>query len=286
MIRLSGFVGIELASSSFRPITSANVQVAFARLVLERNRGTGREQLAEAVWPDGPPNTWTSALRSIVSRVRTYLNELDTPGLETTLACQGGRYVLTFPDDVVVDIESAERSISDAMAKMKDGRNAEAFQSCEDVAAKLQGSFLPTHDGEWVNSVRQQVDSLRLSALEVASLTAAALGRTHRALQYANEAIRQSPFRESAHRCRITAHAIMGNRAEALSAYHELRLLLAEELGIDPAPEVQAAYLDLLQACDDSLRAAPTLGVHGSILSSSQQAVLGQLAPPHLSRRA
>jgi tetratricopeptide (TPR) repeat protein len=44
----------------------------------------------------------------------------------------------------------------------------------------------------------------------------------------------------------MTAHVAAGNRAEALRSYHELRRMLAEELGIDPAPETQAAYAELL----------------------------------------
>ncbi len=37
-----------------------------------------------------------------------------------------------------------------------------------------------------------------------------------------------------------------GNRAEALRVYQRLRRVLADELGIDPSPETETAYLDLL----------------------------------------
>ena len=40
--------------------------------------------------------------------------------------------------------------------------------------------------------------------------------------------------------------AASGNVAEALQAYEELRRLLRDELGVTPAPEVQALHQQLL----------------------------------------
>lgn len=64
------------------------------------------------------------------------------------------------------------------------------------------------------------------------------------------------------------AHTAAGNRAEALHAYHELRQFLAEELGIDPAPEVQNLYIHLLQASDQD--SSDRFGGHGTLTKGSQ----------------
>ena len=37
-----------------------------------------------------------------------------------------------------------------------------------------------------------------------------------------------------------------------VAVYHQLRLLLAEELGIDPSPEAEALYLDILRRDKDT----------------------------------
>jgi DNA-binding SARP family transcriptional activator len=41
--------------------------------------------------------------------------------------------------------------------------------------------------------------------------------------------------------------AATGNLAEAILAYDQLRILLREELGIPPAPELQALHTELLR---------------------------------------
>ncbi|MFD7898145.1 BTAD domain-containing putative transcriptional regulator [Streptomyces sp. NPDC059568] len=247
LIRLAGLVTIEPEGVPPQHLSSAQAQVAFARLILERSGGTSRDQLADTVWPDGLPDTWASALRSVVSRVRTFVTfPRQQPGV-TPLVAQGGRYLLRLPDDAAVDVECAEAALSEAAEAYAAGSYAVAQQLASAAVSNLRGSFLPAHEGEWVNSVRERLDELRLSALETASLASSALGDEHHALRYAEEAVRRAPFRESAYRCRMAAHRTAGNRAEALRTYQQLREVLAEELGIDPAPESEAAYLELLR---------------------------------------
>jgi DNA-binding SARP family transcriptional activator len=248
LIRLVGLVTIEHDGTAPQHLSSAQAQVAFARLILERTSGTSRDQLADTVWPEGLPDTWASALRSVVSRVRAYVTgPLQKPG-GTPLIAQSGRYILRLPDDAAVDLEAAEAAMTEARTAFADGAHAVAHQLAAGAVSNLRGSFLPAHEGEWVNAVRERVDELRLMSLELASLSSSALGAEHHAVRYADEAVRRAPFRESAHRCRMTAHAAAGNRADALRAYQQLREVLADELGIDPAAETQAAYLELLRA--------------------------------------
>ncbi|MGW7192973.1 AfsR/SARP family transcriptional regulator, partial [Streptomyces sp. NPDC054838] len=248
LIRLVGLVTIEPSGAPSRHLSGAQAQVAFARLVIERAGGTERDQLAETVWPEGLPDTWASALRSVVSRVRTFVTmPQDMPG-EAALMAQGGRYVLRVPKDAAVDVECADLALTEATSAFADGAFAVAQQLATGAVSNLRGSFLPSHEGEWVNSMREQLEELRLTALEMASLSSSALGDEHHALRYAEEAVRRAPFRESAYRCRMTAHKRAGNRAEALRSYHQLRRVLAEELGTDPAPETEAAYLEILRA--------------------------------------
>ncbi|MEU4408638.1 BTAD domain-containing putative transcriptional regulator [Streptosporangium sp. NPDC023963] len=65
------------------------------------------------------------------------------------------------------------------------------------------------------------------------------------------------PYDEEAHRVLIASLARTGNRAAALACYEELRLRLARELGVDPAPETRALRRDLTPRPATARRAAP-----------------------------
>ncbi|MEO3870711.1 BTAD domain-containing putative transcriptional regulator [Nonomuraea sp. B12E4] len=254
LIRLAGLVSIEDGDGSApRHLSSAQAQIAFARLILERSSGTGRDQLADTVWPGGLPDTWASALRSVVSRVRAFVAGSMRPDA-VPLVAQGGRYVLGLPDDAVVDVEQAERAADAAVEAYAAGRHAAAQSLAGEAVTVLRQPFLPDHEGEWVTTVRERLHDLLVSALETASLAASALHDEHNALRFADEAVKAAPLRESAYRALMLAFAAAGNRGEALRCYQHLRRALAEELGVDPAPETQAVYMDLLGAPDPSGR--------------------------------
>ncbi|MPY80494.1 MAG: hypothetical protein GEV04_18980, partial [Actinophytocola sp.] len=70
-------------------------------------------------------------------------------------------------------------------------------------------------------------------------------------------AVAAAPLREAAHLLRIRALAAGGDRAGALDAYVRLRERLADELGIDPSPEVRRVYRELLGAPTPSRAASP-----------------------------
>jgi DNA-binding SARP family transcriptional activator len=258
-IELTGSVTIEQADGTRRSLSSAQGQVALARLTLERHGGTTRDQLADTLWPQGLPNTWASALRSVVSRVRAFLAPT-LPAGGDPLVAQGGRYELRLPADVTVDVERAEGEIAEASEALAAGRFADARRLASSAAACLQAPFLPEQEGEWVAGVREHLAELLATGLETASLASSGLGDHGDALLLANEAIRRAPLRESAHRCRMTAHVTAGNRAEALRSYQELRRMLAEEVGVDPAPETEAAYLELLGSSPSAPAAADGKG--------------------------
>jgi DNA-binding SARP family transcriptional activator len=244
-ITLAGLLTMRGVDGVARHLASAQARVVLVRLTLERDQGTTRDELADAVWSHRLPRTWDSALRTLISRVRAFV-ALALPSGVDPLVSQGGRYRLCLPDDAVVDVEQAEHAVAAAQQAMAVHDVATARRSAADGLSRLRAPLLPEHEGPWVRGVRDQLTELLVTACEIASEACVGLDDTAQALTFANEAVVHAPLRESAHRCRMTAQAAAGNRAEALRTYQRLRRVLAEELGVDPSPETEAAYLELL----------------------------------------
>jgi len=92
-----------------------------------------------------------------------------------------------------------------------------------------------------------RLDGLRLQALEdrvEADLTA---GATDRLVAELEELVAAHPLSERLGAQLLRALALQGRQADALGAYERLRARLADELGIDPSPELQAVHVAVLR---------------------------------------
>jgi DNA-binding SARP family transcriptional activator len=231
-----------------RSLAGGNARVTLALLTLERAQGVTSERLAEVLWPDGLPATWRSALRMTMSRVRSFLKEALGPTAPDPIVAHGGRYGWRLPDGVSlqVDVEDGDRLLAAARESLASGDHAAAYRDATRAADRLRGTFLAGRHGPWVDEQRDRLSDLLVAALEVASQAAADSGDAAAALALADDAVERAPLRESAHRARMGAHAAAGNRGEALLAYQRLRRVLADQLGVDPDAETEAAYIQLL----------------------------------------
>jgi DNA-binding SARP family transcriptional activator len=221
--------------------------VVFAYLVAERDRPVPAEELAEALWDGALPPTWRPALRGVVSKVRGFLDLLGLPAAEA-LTSSSGCYRLRLPGEVAVDVELAGAAAGEARRALGEGRLAEALAAAERARATARRPLLPGHDGAWVEDRRDALHQVLVGSLELLTDVHLAAGRADQAVGPAGDLVALEPFRDSAHRRLLGARAAAGDRGGALLAYDRYRRVLAEELGVGPSPELEAAYLELLHA--------------------------------------
>jgi DNA-binding SARP family transcriptional activator len=222
-----------------------------AYLVAERDRLVPAEELAQVVWGDRPPRTWRPALRGDLSRIRAFLASLGLPANEL-LRHSGDGYELTLPPRTTVDVEQAAANADLADRALAAGDLAGAVAAAGAASAVARRPLLPGQEGAWVDRRRTALREVLTRALEVLADAHLAAGRPGPAIERARELVALDPYRESATIRLLRAHAAAGDHAEALGAYHTCRRLLAEELGVDPSPELEAVYLEVLQASSRS----------------------------------
>ncbi|HEV3504394.1 MAG TPA: BTAD domain-containing putative transcriptional regulator, partial [Actinomycetes bacterium] len=245
-ISLAGRVAMEVDSTSLDAGWLGRLgRIALAYLVSERHRPVTRDELAEALWGDDLPRSWETSLRGIAQRLRALLSAAGLVPAEA-LSSAYGTWQLQLPPGTEVDVESAAADLARAEQALAEGRAEDARGHATRAAAVANRGFLAEATGAWVEHRQAELREMHLRALELEADGATAGGDWAAAIRAAEEAVALEPFRESAHLRLMQAHAGTGNRGEALRAYERCRRLLAEQLGVNPSPSTEAAYLALL----------------------------------------
>ncbi|MDQ6724718.1 MAG: tetratricopeptide repeat protein [Actinomycetota bacterium] len=222
-------------------------RVAFAYLVLHRDRPVARDELADAVWGDDLPDTWRPALRLLVSRLRAGFVAAGV-GDRDVLRTMDGCYRVSLPGPVTVDVESAATQLDAGARALAGGDTREARRLAIGAAAVARARFLPSDCGPWVEGRQADLQRLLLAALDLASRAASAQGDHTCAVTLAREAVGVEPWEEAGHLRLVGAHAAGGDLAAARRAFDDCRRVLADQLGTVPSVEADATYSRMVAA--------------------------------------
>jgi DNA-binding SARP family transcriptional activator/Tfp pilus assembly protein PilF/DNA-binding XRE family transcriptional regulator len=228
------------------PVGAGRHRVVLARLALTPNRPVGIEELTRLVWPDGQPATASNVLQAHVSRIRRALDAEGPAGAPTTVTFGPAGYCLQADDDVV-DLLAYRNLISKwrSTATVDPQR---AFDGLHE-ALSLWRAAVPAED---VPELRDHPIAIALCD-ESVQMTAqlGMLGESLHRLSEAFPLLRRfaahHEWHEGLQARLIVALAASGQQAAALQAYESMRRRLADELGIDPGPELREARQTVLE---------------------------------------
>jgi SARP family transcriptional regulator, regulator of embCAB operon len=245
-IYLTGEVQAERDGKLLRESKLGGPQGRFvlAYLVSERRRAVTQSELAEALWPESLPNSWTLALSAIISRLRS---RLATLGLLRShiIGNAFGCYQFSAPTDTWVDLEAAFAGVDAAEGSVAAGNPQGAYGPSLIATTILRRPFLLGDDGPWAEGRRAALAVALLRALDCRVEALAANGEVELAMTHAREAVRMEPYRESGYRRLMRMQARNGDRGEAIRSYMECRRLLEAELSVAPSDETEALYREI-----------------------------------------
>ena len=246
-VYLSGQMAVE--SEAHRIVASdfpgRQGREAFARCVLGKGMPLSRSELTAALWAGTPPPAADSALNSIVSKLRRLLDRLGLDGT-AVLRSAPGSYELALPADTWIDHEVAFDAIHRAETELRAERPREAYGPSAIARRICERPFLPGSEAEWIENRRIKLRRVLVRALECRSEVYLWNGEHPFAVEAAREATVLEPFRESAYRLLMRAHAAAGNTAEALRVYERCRELIADELGVPPSRETKRVHAEII----------------------------------------
>ena len=248
-IYLTGMVSVQQGARVVpeRALPGPQARVVFVMLAAEHRTPLSRDQLAEEIWNGRPPLEWEVALRALISKIRSLLEPVAGSRGQALIRAALGCYQLHLPDGGWVDLEAAGAAVHAAEIALATGQMDTAGSEALVASMISRRPLLAGANGPWVDGRRRWLLDVRVRALECLSEVWRRKGDSGQAARDAEMVLRLDPYRETAYRQLMLAHAASGNRASALLAYERCRRLLAAELGTTPSPALQALHLELLR---------------------------------------
>jgi DNA-binding SARP family transcriptional activator len=255
MVGLLGPVEIGPAGGVMAPVPQPRLRVLLGLLSVVAGQVVTAESLVDGLWGEEWSPGREKNLHSQVSTLRRRLEQTE-PGGGGRLARAGTGYRLVLgPGELDV-----------AVFRDLAGRGREAARAGDAAAAReLLGQALGVWRGAALADAAPlcprlageaaRLEEARAAAVEERVGCDLALGRHAEVVEELAGLVAQFPLRERLAGLLITALYRCGRRGEALAAYDNTRRVLAEELGLDPGPELAGLQARVL--ADDPALTAP-----------------------------
>ena len=237
-IRIALFGALEITHQGAppqRPPTQ-RVLALLGYLIAHHHVPQSRDKLVDMLWPELLPRQGRRMLSDTLWRARRLLT---APGQDDTPALVLGGDTVTFRPDASfwIDTLAFEQSVQAPFADPAPVRAAVEL---------YRGDFLEDCYDDWALYERERLRERYLSALQFLLTHDQERQAYDQALQSALRLVRADPLREEAHRALMRVYYLLGREADALRAYEQCRAALDAELGVEPEPETQSLYEELL----------------------------------------
>jgi DNA-binding SARP family transcriptional activator len=209
-----------------------------ATLVLGAGQPVSVSRLIDALWGEHPPATAGNTLQVHVSNLRKKLAGADAA--ESLQSVPEGYALRVGPDEI--DATMFARLVEGAM-----GEPAEVATRLGEALSLWRGPALADVRSDLLVGEKTRLEELRLRTIERRIDAELALGRHHEVVGELEALAHAHPLREGIRRQLMVALYRAGRQADALAVYRAGEEVLAEELGIDPSPELQALEVAILR---------------------------------------
>ncbi|MEV5497808.1 BTAD domain-containing putative transcriptional regulator [Nonomuraea fuscirosea] len=228
-------------------VPEVKVRALLTVLLIHAGRPVSADRLIDDLWNGRPPAGAAAALRVKVSQLRRALGEREL------VAYRAPGYVLRADADSV-DAGHFESLLG--RAQRTDDLEVRASLLRQALGLWRGGAYAEFADEPFARAAVARLDEQRLVAEEELAETRLALGEHGLLAADLTDLVAAHPLRERLRAAHVRALYLAGRQGEALASHRELRRLLAEELGLDPGPELAALHQAIVSR-DPSLTPPP-----------------------------
>ncbi|MEY9861629.1 DNA-binding SARP family transcriptional activator [Catenulispora sp. GAS73] len=196
------------------------------------------ERIVDVLWDD-PPESARQQVHNVVGTLRRALGG----GL---VATEGAGYRLAVPQSAV-DAYRFQAATAEARQALAAGHDEQALSTLNKGLALWRGPALTGLRDSRLANAAAVLDEQRLDAVEAATAIRLRLGEAAATLGELTALVDEHPFRESLRALLMRALHASGRQADALTVYEQGRRMLADELGLDPGPQLRRAHEGVLR---------------------------------------
>src|ERR1700689_4795273 len=245
MLRFRGLGPLEVwTGQDWSGMGAPKWRALLAVLLMSQGQVVSTDRLIAELWGDRPPDRAANLVSIYVLRLRRVLGDQDghlltprAPGYQLRL--QPGE----------LDAEQFRGLAGQGRRTLAEGD----FRAAADVVAEALGlwrgrALADVPPFALVTAEAERLEESRLTALELRIEAAPGCGMHAQLVPELRRLLSDQPLREGLWGLLMQALDAAGRHAEALAAYGQARKVIAEELGVDPGPELQRLYQALLTA--------------------------------------
>ncbi len=235
-IHLLGRFFVQVNGSSLLNLSIHRLPSLLACLALPGCAPVARSQAAFTLWPDSSEAQAQTNLRKLLHHLRAECPDL---------VREEGRALQLQGE---VDIWEFTAALQAASQRRSQNQLEAELTLLEQAVSIYAGDLLPGNYDEWLISERE---NLRQAFIHAADRLATLLEERQRygdAILQANRLLQVDGLREATYQQLIRLHALNGERAAALSVYHQCARMLESEVGVEPDPLTRALYERLLKS--------------------------------------
>ncbi|GAA0596151.1 BTAD domain-containing putative transcriptional regulator [Kutzneria viridogrisea] len=221
-------------------------RAVLAVLASRVGRPVARGELIDGLWGEQAPVSAEGSVHTYVAGLRRALEPDRTHRAPAkVLANAGSGYVLRLADGQL-DLVAFEQHLRRTRLAATSDDVDTALRNVEAAVNLWRGTPLSGIPGPFSEFERTRLTEMYLTALEQRAELMLRTGRDAEVVAELSRIVHEHPLREQLRGLLMTALYRSGRQAEALEVYGETRRHLAEELGVEPGPELRGLHERIL----------------------------------------
>ncbi|MBQ4347686.1 MAG: SARP family transcriptional regulator [Firmicutes bacterium] len=224
---------------------SRKVWLFLEYLAVFRDRTVSQSELIDILWPEAQSNNPVNALKTLLFRARSTIDEMGLCG-KSVIAYKRGAFSLNFGDaNVEVDTVLFEALLEKAN---KLSSNKEKRRILTEALLLYKGDFLPRSANEaWVVPISAHLHSLYISSALTLCDILNSMSCYDEIIRLCRHAVNIDPYEERLHFRLIEALVKTGAQQRALQHYNYVKDLFFSQFGINPSQELTALYREVVK---------------------------------------